>query len=42
MAILRNLELEWDQPVSHMHTHEQHFSHSTQPSHAYAAPHTYS
>lgn len=29
-AILRNPELEWDQPVSHMHMHEQ-FSHSTQP-----------
>ena len=29
-AILRNLELEWDQPVSHMHMHERHFPHSTQ------------
>lgn len=41
-VILRNSELEWDQPVSHMHMHEQHFSHSTQPSHANAALHTYS
>ncbi|CAK7293123.1 hypothetical protein VULLAG_LOCUS3100 [Vulpes lagopus] len=41
-AVLRIPSLEWDWPVSRMHMHEQHFSNSTQPSHANAAPHTHS